>query len=59
VKLFLNLIKHHTMKIYGGMKAQHNALIALVLDGGEWSASYCSSFTPWYPSDGRLGGPES
>jgi len=35
-----------------------------VLDGGEWSASHPSSFTPrekipWYPIDRRLGGPQS
>jgi len=31
------LIKHHTIKTYGRVE---------VLDGGEWSASYPSQFTP-------------
>jgi hypothetical protein len=34
------------------------------LDGGEWSASRCSRFSPqekspWYPLDRRLGGTQS
>jgi len=34
------------------------------LDGGEWSASHPGHFTPqgkspWYPLDGKLGGPQS
>jgi hypothetical protein len=35
--------------------------LTLALDGGEWSASrlYSQGKSPWYPLDGRLGGPYS
>jgi hypothetical protein len=46
VKLFLQLIKHHTMKTYWGVEVKFQAFLTSVLDGGEWSASRPDSFTP-------------
>jgi len=39
VKLFMCLIKHHSMKAYGGVEVQLHPSFASALDGGEWSAS--------------------
>jgi hypothetical protein len=35
VKLFLCLIKYHTMKMDGGVEVQLHAFLTLALDGGE------------------------
>jgi hypothetical protein len=64
VMLPLYLTKNHAMKTYGGMEVQFHAVLTLVLDGGEWSASCPSPFTPGergphYPLDRRLGGPRA
>jgi hypothetical protein len=46
LKLFLCLTKHHTMETYGGMDVQLHVFITSALDGGKWSASHPSYFTP-------------
>ena len=33
------LIKHHVIKVYGGVEVCLQALLTLVLDRGEWSVS--------------------
>jgi hypothetical protein len=59
------LIKHHTMKTHDGEDIYLQASLTLVLDGSEWSASHPLTSTPsqgkspQYPSDRRLGGPQS
>jgi len=46
------------MKMYWGWR--YNATHFTLALGGEWSASYPSQEkSPWYPLDGRLGGPHS
>jgi hypothetical protein len=37
-KLYLGLIKHNAMKMYGRLEVQLHAFLTLVLDGGELSA---------------------
>jgi len=51
------------VKIYWGVEVWVHAFLTSVLDGGEWSASNPSHFTPkgknpWYPLD-RLSGPQN
>jgi hypothetical protein len=46
VKLSLCLTKHHAMKTYWGMEVYLHAFLTSALDGGEWSASRPSRFTP-------------
>jgi hypothetical protein len=46
VKSSLILIKHRAMKTDGRMNVWLHAFLALVLDGGEWSASLPGYFTP-------------
>jgi hypothetical protein len=45
-KLSLCLTKHHPMKTYWGMEVWFHAFVASALDGGVWSASRPSRFTP-------------
>jgi len=47
--------------MYGGVDIQLHTFLTLALDGGEWSASHPSHFTPWIktPLYRRLGGPQS
>jgi hypothetical protein len=57
----LYLMKHHPVKTYLGVKVWlHDAFLTSAIDGGEWSASCPSHFTPekipWYSLDGKLGG---
>jgi hypothetical protein len=59
VKLPLCLTKHYTMKAYGGVDVLIHVFLTSVLAGGEWSASRPYRFTPEYPLDRRLGGPQS
>jgi hypothetical protein len=64
VKLLLCLIKCHILKMYGKMEVWFNAFLTSWLDGGEWSASHPSCFTPrenapHYPLDRRLNEPYS
>jgi hypothetical protein len=54
------------MKAYWGSEGRYGFTHSLTsaLDGGEWSASRPSCFTPpgkspWYPLDRRLGGLQS
>jgi hypothetical protein len=52
------------MKKYWGMEVYLHAFLTSALDGGQWSASRPSRFTPRegaprYPLDRRLGGPQS
>jgi len=46
VKLFLWLTTHHSMKTYGGVDMYLHVFLTSVVDGGEWSASRSSHFTP-------------
>jgi hypothetical protein len=46
VRLSLCLTKHHSIKAYWWMEVYLHAFLALALDGGEWSASRPSRFTP-------------
>jgi len=46
VKLSLCFTKHHTMKKYGGMEVQLCAFLTFAMNGGEWTASCPSHFTP-------------
>jgi hypothetical protein len=45
VKLSLCLIKHRSVKAYGGEEVQHDAFLTSALHGGKWSASRCGTFT--------------
>jgi hypothetical protein len=51
------------MKNYEGVTVQLPPFVTWALDGGEWSASTPSRFSPVeripLPLDGRLGGPQS
>jgi hypothetical protein len=52
------------MKTYGEVEVWLHALLTSALDGGEWSTSRPSCFTPkerapQYPFDWRLSGPQS
>jgi hypothetical protein len=38
------LIKHHTMKTYGGVEVERHALVTSTFDGDEWSASHPCRF---------------
>jgi hypothetical protein len=40
------MLKLHTIKMYGGIEAQFHTFLIMALDGGEWSASCPSHFTP-------------
>ena len=42
----LSLIKHYTMKAYGGVQAQLQSLLNSALDGGGWLTSDPGRFTP-------------
>jgi hypothetical protein len=46
VKLSLCLTEHHIMKAYWGVEVQLHEFLTAALDGGEWSASRPSRFTP-------------
>jgi len=58
LKLSLFLAGSHDARMYGGVDVWLHALLALVLDGGEWSTSHPGHFTPWFPLRGRLDGPQ-
>jgi hypothetical protein len=45
VKLSLCLIKHHSIKTYGGVEVYLHAFLISALDGGEWSASHPGRYT--------------
>jgi len=47
------------MKTYGGVEIQLHAFLTSALDEGECSVSRPSPFTPRYPLDRRLCGPQS
>jgi hypothetical protein len=52
------------MKAYGGLDVQTHVFLISALDGGEWSVSRPSRFTPEgknprYPLERRLCGPQS
>jgi len=53
VKLSLCLTKHHARKMYWEVEDSSTNSLTLLLDGGEWSASHPSHFTPkeggWAP----------
>jgi hypothetical protein len=58
------LTKHHAMKAYWGSRGIAPRFLISALDGGQWSASCHSRFTPqgknpWYPLDTKVGGPQS
>jgi hypothetical protein len=59
VKLSLCSTKLHAMKTYCGVEEYLHAFLPSALDGSEWSASCPGRFTPWYPLDRRLSGPQS
>jgi len=42
----LCLIKHHAIKICGGVEVELHTFLTLVLDTGEWSFACPSHFTP-------------
>jgi hypothetical protein len=46
VNLSLCLTKHRAMKMYWGWRYSSKHSLTLALDGGEWSASRPSRFTP-------------
>jgi hypothetical protein len=48
VKLFLHLIKHRSVKMYGGIKIYLflHAFLISTLDICEWSVSHSGNFTP-------------
>jgi hypothetical protein len=52
------LTNHHTMKTHGGVEVWLHTFLNLVLDGGEWSTSCPSCFTPREraPSTNLIGG---
>jgi hypothetical protein len=39
------LVKHHVMTVYGRVEVRLHALLAVALNGNEWSASCPDSFT--------------
>jgi hypothetical protein len=43
---FCILIKHYTMKAYGGVDVEVHIFLTVALDGGEWSVSRPSHFAP-------------
>jgi hypothetical protein len=43
--LSLYLIKHHAMKVYGGLEVCFLTFLTSALDGSEWSASHPGHFT--------------
>jgi hypothetical protein len=45
-KLFLCLIRHHVMNMYGGVAIYLHAFLTSAIQGGEWSAWRLSRFTP-------------
>jgi hypothetical protein len=45
VKLYLCLIKHHTMETYGGVESTAPHILMSALYGGEWTASHSGCFT--------------
>jgi hypothetical protein len=47
------------MKEYGEVNVQSHIFLTSALIGGGWSASHPGRFTPRYPLDRRLGGPQS
>jgi hypothetical protein len=59
-KIFLFLIKHCTMKVYGGGECGYGSkhfFLTLAIDGGQRSGSWPSHITPWVMalvSTGRL-----
>jgi hypothetical protein len=56
----LLLIKHRTKNTYGREDVHFHKYLTSTLDGGEWSASPgLRGNTQLYPSDRRLGGPQS
>jgi hypothetical protein len=60
----LQLIKHYTMKAYGGVDVQIDIFLSSVLAGAEMSATHSGHYTPRgksrrYPLERRLGGPQS
>jgi hypothetical protein len=58
IKLSLCLTRHHAMKTYSGSEGIVHAFLTSALDGGEWSASRPSHFTPRERASGthRIGG---
>jgi hypothetical protein len=56
--LFLYLIKHHAMKMYGTVEVQFCACLILALElHGEFHFTLEKSL--WYPLDWMLGGPRT
>jgi hypothetical protein len=58
-KLSLCLTKYHSMKTYGGVDVWVRAFLTSAQDGSEWSASRPGRFTPRYPLNRMLCGPQS
>jgi hypothetical protein len=46
------------MKVYGGVDVQIDGFLTSAIVGGEWSASRPGRFSPRFPLDKRLGGPQ-
>jgi hypothetical protein len=49
VKLSLCLINNRTMNTYGRVQVKFHAFVNSVLDGGQWSATHPSRFSPVKP----------
>jgi hypothetical protein len=63
LSLCFSFTEHHAIKTYWGWRYSSTHSLTSAIDGGEWSASRPSRFTPRKrasdPLDRRLGGPQS
>jgi hypothetical protein len=52
-------MQHYAMKAYGGVDVEIHDFLTSALVGGERSAWRPDRFTPRYPLDRKLGGPQN